>query len=72
MLRNISQSGVGYQSNLLDMLVMVSYKAKVRCHCSEILPAGKLRCINDQAGKSSRLFDIWINSLGESLKITFL
>ena len=72
MLSDFSQSGIAYEADLLDVPVMISHEAEVGRHCSETLPPGKRRGLDDDAGEISRLLNVWVDCFRELGKIALL
>src|SRR4030095_6199827 len=69
MLSDIPQWGIGYNADLLDVLVMISHKSKMACHCAEALPAWKGSGLDDETCESSPLFNVGINRFRELHKV---
>jgi len=65
MLSDISQRGIGYDADLLDVLVVISHKAKMARHCPKALPSRKGGDLDDETGEISPLFNVGINRLRE-------
>src|SRR4029450_8429305 len=69
MLSDISQCGIGYKADLLDVLVMISHKSKMACHCAEALPAWKGRGLDDGTCESAPFFNVGVNRFRELHKV---
>ena len=71
MLSDISQRGIGYDADFLDVLVVISHKAKMARHCPKGLPSRKGGDLDDETGEISPLFDVGINRLRELHEVAF-
>ena len=69
MLSDISHWGIGDNGDLLDVLVMISHKAKMARHRPKALPPWKGGHLDDETGESSLLFNVGINGFRELLKV---
>src|SRR6188472_1375221 len=69
MLSDISHWGIGDNGDLLDVLVMISHKAKMTRHRPQALPAWKRGDLDDETGESSLFFNVGVNGFGELLKV---
>lgn len=69
MLCNIADGRIGYKPDFLDVFVMISHKAEMRHHRSEIFPSGECWCLNNETSEIAGSFDIWVNRFGELDKI---
>ena len=71
MLSDITQGGIGYDADLLDVFVVISHKAKMARHCPKALPSRKGGDLDDETGETSPLFNVGINRLRELHKVAF-
>ena len=69
MLSDISQVGIGYNADLLDVLVMISHKTKMARHCPEALPSWKGGDLDDETGEISLFFNVGVNRVRELRKV---
>lgn len=69
---NISHSGVGYEANSLDVLVMFTNETEVGHDGSEVVPSREFRSLDDQTGENPALFNIWINRFRDLQKVVLL
>ena len=69
MLGDISKRGIGYDADLLDVLVMISHKTKMARHCPEALPSRKGGDLDDETGEISLFFNVGINRFRELHKV---
>ena len=69
---DISQSGIGHESNLFDVLVMIFHEAEVGRHRSKTFPAGKRMGLDDEAGEPTCFFNLGVDRSCELNKVALL
>jgi hypothetical protein len=69
MLGDISQSRVGYQTDFLNVLMMISYESKVLYHGTETFPTGEYRALDDETGEAADFFNVGIDPFGQQYKV---
>ena len=72
MLCDISHVGVGYDSDSLYALVMISNEAKLVDHCPKTLPSGERRSVDDEASQTAGGLDVRVDRLREIHKVVLL
>ncbi len=72
MLSEISQGGIGYNADLLDVLMVISHKTKMTRHSPEALPSWKGGDLDDETGEISLFFDVRVNRFRELHKVALL
>jgi hypothetical protein len=72
MLGDISQGGIGYEGNLLDMLLVISHETEVGRHGSETFPSRECRGIDDKTRETSGFSNVWVDRFREFHKVALL
>src|SRR5687768_12744901 len=71
-LSDCAHSGIGYDGDLLDVLVMISHEAEVGRHGAETFPFGKRRGLDHDACDTSRLLNMRVDRFREPSKVASL
>jgi hypothetical protein len=62
-------NGESVTTPIFNVLVMISHKSKMACHCAEALPAWKGSGLDDETCESSPFFNVGINRFRELHKV---
>jgi hypothetical protein len=71
LLRDLSESGIGDDRDLLDLPVVIAHESEVGRHGAQTLPSRKRRDLDDETGQTSGLGDVGVDGPGKCGEVAF-